>query len=100
MVRMADVVGLWYHGMFRNYGFGSRVNWEQQLEAEKVAYMSGETVRCRSSRVPQPRFDWTETALEFNFICISEILAYFRTLIIGEILGKGNPQQSYQWRRA
>ena len=45
-----------------------------KIEADKVAYTAGDTVRYRSLRVPQPRFDWTETALEFHFMCISEML--------------------------
>ena len=46
-----------------------------KLEADKLLYTAGDTVRYRSLRVPQPRFDWTKTALEFNFICIYEMLA-------------------------
>ena len=34
-----------------------------KIEANKVAYTAGKTVRYRSLRVPQPRFDWTEKAL-------------------------------------
>ena len=51
------------------------VNGDKKKEADKVAYTAVETARYRIPRVPQTRFDWTETALEFSFICISEILA-------------------------
>ena len=46
-----------------------------KIEEDKVAYTAGETVRYRSPRVPDLRLNWTETALEFNFMCISEMLA-------------------------
>ena len=46
-----------------------------KIEADKVAYKAGNTVRYRSPRVLQPRFDWTKMTLEFNSMCISEMLA-------------------------
>ena len=45
-----------------------------KVEAYKVGYTAGNTLRYRSLRVPHPRFDWNETALEFNFIFITEVL--------------------------
>ena len=39
-----------------------------KIEADKVVYTAGDTGRYRSLRFPHPRFDWTETALEFNFM--------------------------------
>ena len=45
------------------------------IEADKVAETAGDTVRYRSLRVPQPRSNWTKTALEFNFMFIYEIIA-------------------------
>ena len=61
--------------MFGNYRFGSVVNGENKIKSDKVAYTVVETVIYRNPRVPHPRFDWTKTALEFNFICITEIIA-------------------------
>ena len=46
-----------------------------KIEADEVAYTTGGTVRYRSPRVPRPRFNWIETALGFNFMCISEMIA-------------------------
>ena len=51
------------------------LNGTTKIETDTVAYTAGDTVRYRSPRVPQPRFDWAETTLEFNFMCISEMFA-------------------------
>ena len=62
-----------------------------KIEADKAAYTAGDTVRYSIPRVPQPRYNWTKTVLEFNFMCISEMLALFRNPMIGAIVGKGKP---------
>ena len=41
-----------------------------KIEADKVAYTAGNTVRYRSPRVPHPRFDWTETATHLVLRCV------------------------------
>ena len=56
-------------------GLDPGFNGTTKLEADKVPYTAGDTVRYRSLRVSRPRFDWTEMALKFNFMCISEMLA-------------------------
>ena len=56
-------------------GSDPRLMGTTKIEEDTVSYMADDTVRYRILRVPQPRFDWTETVLEFDFMCISEILA-------------------------
>ena len=62
-----------------------------KIEADKVMYTAGDTVRYRSPRVPQPRFEWTKRALAFSFMCISEMIAQFGNPMIGDSVGKGKP---------
>ena len=48
-------------------GLAPGLNIAMEAVAESVAYMAGEAVSCSSPSVPQPRFDWTDAAFEFNF---------------------------------
>ena len=66
MVHATYVGNLGPRGMFGNYGFGPGMTGTTKIDANKVVYTAGDNVRYRNSRVPQPRFNWTETALEFN----------------------------------
>ena len=45
-----------------------------KIEADKVEYTAGDSVRYRIPRGTQPRLDCTKMALEFNFMCLSEFL--------------------------
>ena len=56
----------------------------------KVLYMAGHTVSCRSLKVPQPRLDWTEAEFEFNFKLTSAMVLYVGVPTMGRIIGKRN----------
>ena len=58
---------------------------------DKVLNMAGDTVSWRRPRVPQPRFDWTDSAFELSFKLTSAMVLYIGVPTMGGIVGNGKP---------